>query len=139
MSATSQLRYDVRISGLLPANDAPLPDGERPHWSPLSHTLVHGPTEAVVVDPPITVAQTAALADWVESFGRRLAYSYITHWHADHWLGAGQRVDSRPGVVLPGLFTSPPGAVGHRHASEAPAGDRVRACVRAGRAGRPSS
>jgi hypothetical protein len=50
MSESSQLQYDVLISGLLPANDAPLPNGERPHWSPLPHTLIHGPAEAVLVD-----------------------------------------------------------------------------------------
>ena len=100
MSTSSQLQYDVLISGLLPANDAPLPNGDRPHWSPLSHTLVHGRTEAVVVDPPITVAQATALADWIESSGKRLAYIYITHWHADHWLSTGQLTARFPGVTV---------------------------------------
>ena len=44
----STLQYDVMVSGLLPTSAAPMPDGERPHWSPLSHTLIHGPTEAVI-------------------------------------------------------------------------------------------
>ena len=100
MSATSPLQYDVHVSGLLPAGGEPLPSGERPHWSPLSHTLIHGPTEAVVVDPPITVAQAAALGDWIESFGRRLAYIYITHWHADHWLTTGLLAERFPGVTV---------------------------------------
>jgi len=100
MSESSQLRYDVLVSGLLPANDAPLPNGDRPHWSPLSHTLIHGPTEAAVVDPPITVVQASALADWIESFGKRLAYIYITHWHADHWLSTGQLTARFPGVTV---------------------------------------
>lgn len=100
MSTSSRLQYDVLISGLLPANDAPLPNGDRPHWSPLSHTLIHGPTEAMVVDPPITVAQATALADWIESFGKRLAYIYITHWHADHWLSTGQLTARFPGVTV---------------------------------------
>ena len=42
MPASNELRYDVLISGLLPATGDPLPNGERPHWSPLSHTLIHG-------------------------------------------------------------------------------------------------
>jgi glyoxylase-like metal-dependent hydrolase (beta-lactamase superfamily II) len=100
MSAASQLRYDVFVSGLLPAHDTPLPNGELPHWSPLAHTLIHGPAEAVLVDPPITVAQTTALGDWVESFGTRLAYIYITHWHADHWLGTRQLTQRFPGVTV---------------------------------------
>jgi len=54
MRANSTLQYDVKVSGLLPAAAEPMPNGERPHWSPLSHTLIHGPTEAVLVDPPIT-------------------------------------------------------------------------------------
>jgi glyoxylase-like metal-dependent hydrolase (beta-lactamase superfamily II) len=100
MSANGTLSYEVLVSGLLPAAGQPLPDGAQPHWSPLSHTLIHGPTEAVVVDPPITVAQTAALADWIAASGKRLAYVYITHWHADHWLGASELVARFPGAVV---------------------------------------
>ena len=100
MSASTELRYDVLISGLLPTTGDPLPNGERPHWSPLSHTLIHGPAEAVLVDPPITVAQATALADWIESFGKRLAYIYITHWHADHWLATSQIVQRFPGATV---------------------------------------
>lgn len=99
-ASNSALQYDVKVSGLLPAAAPPPPNGEQPHWSPLSHTLIHGPTEAVVVDPPITVAQTAALADWIAAFGKRLAYVYITHWHADHWLGTGELVARFPGAVV---------------------------------------
>jgi glyoxylase-like metal-dependent hydrolase (beta-lactamase superfamily II) len=99
-SATSSLDYDVHVSPLLPASDAPLPNGDRPYWSPLSHTLIHGPTEAVVVDPPITVAQAAELGDWIASFGKRLAYIYITHWHADHWLATGPLAERFPGVTV---------------------------------------
>jgi hypothetical protein len=64
----------------------PLPDGSRPHWSPLSHTLIAGPTEAAVVDPPITVAQGDALGDWLAAAGVRLKAIYLTRSHADHWL-----------------------------------------------------
>jgi glyoxylase-like metal-dependent hydrolase (beta-lactamase superfamily II) len=98
--ANSTLQYDVKVSGLLPAAAEPMPNGERPQWSPLSHTLIHGPTEAVLVDPPITVGQTAALADWIAAFGKRLAYIYITHWHADHWLGTSELVRWFPGAVV---------------------------------------
>jgi glyoxylase-like metal-dependent hydrolase (beta-lactamase superfamily II) len=100
MAPAEPLQYDVKVSGLLPATGEPLPNGERPHWSPLAHTLIHGPTEAALVDPPITVAQTAALGDWIEAHGRRLAYIYITHWHADHWLGTSELVARFPGTVV---------------------------------------
>jgi glyoxylase-like metal-dependent hydrolase (beta-lactamase superfamily II) len=100
MPASTALHYDVQVSGLLPASAPPLPNGEQPHWSPLSHTLIYGPTEAVIVDPPITITQTAALADWIESHDRRLSYIYITHWHADHWLGTGILAERFPGTVV---------------------------------------
>lgn len=100
MSVHGPLQYDVKVSGLLPAAGEPMPNGERPHWSPLSHTLIHGPSEAVLVDPPITVAQTAALGDWIAARGKRLAYIYITHWHADHWLGTGELAARFPGVTV---------------------------------------
>jgi glyoxylase-like metal-dependent hydrolase (beta-lactamase superfamily II) len=101
----SALQYDVRVSGLLPARDAALPTGEAPHWSPLAHTLIHGPTEAALVDPPITVAQATALADWVETFGKRLTTIYVTHWHADHWLTAGELTRRFPGARV---YATPP-------------------------------
>ena len=74
MPPSSKLQYRVLVSGLLPVSGLPPPDGTRPRWSPLSHTLMFGPAEAVVVDPPITVAQATALANWIESFGKRLTY-----------------------------------------------------------------
>ena len=117
MASAEPLQYDVKVSGLLPATGEPLPNGERPHWSPLAHTLIHGPTEAALVDPPITVAQTAALGDWIEAHGRRLAYIYITHWHADHWLGTSELVARFPGAVV---YASP--ATVRRMAESTPGG-----------------
>ena len=78
--ARGSLRYDVKVSGLLPAAGDPL--------------------------PPITVTQTAALGDWIEATGKRLAFIYITHWHADHWLGTGELVARFPGAV--GCASPPP-------------------------------
>jgi glyoxylase-like metal-dependent hydrolase (beta-lactamase superfamily II) len=107
MTGTDDLRYDVLVSGLTPVDDTPTPDGHAPHWSPLSHTLIHGPGAAVVVDPPITRAQTTALADWIEARGKSLEYVYVTHWHGDHWLGAGQLLRRFPhATVLAGPATA---------------------------------
>ena len=41
------------------------------------------------MDTPITIAQTNALPDRIENIipGRNLSTVYITHGHADHWLG----------------------------------------------------
>jgi len=115
MNTRDELRYEVLVSGLAPIEGAALPDGRPAHWSPLSHTLVFGQTSAAVVDPPITRAQTAALADWIAAHGRRLEYIYITHWHGDHWLGTGELLRRFPeATVLAG-----PGTVGRIKASVA--------------------
>ena len=65
----------------------PSPDGDL--WSPIPSTLIYGDAEAVLVDTPITIAQTNALADWIETIipGRHLSTVYVTHGHGDHWLG----------------------------------------------------
>jgi glyoxylase-like metal-dependent hydrolase (beta-lactamase superfamily II) len=91
-----ELRYAVHVSPLIPVRGDPLPDGTRPHWSPLAHTLIAGPTEAVVVDPPITVAQGDTLGDWLAASGVRLKAVYLTHWHADHWLSTVRLLDRFP-------------------------------------------
>ncbi|QRP45764.1 MBL fold metallo-hydrolase [Amycolatopsis sp. FDAARGOS 1241] len=100
MSARSTLQYRVFISAPLPIHALPPAAGTQPQWSPLSHTLVFGPTEAALVDPPLTLAQARSLADWVEAFGKRLAHIYITHWHADHWLSTGELARRFPGVTV---------------------------------------
>lgn len=84
------LAYDVLVSGLAPLRVPALPGGEAAHWSPLSHTLIQGEKEAVLVDPPITAAQADALADWVAGHDRRLTAIYVTHAHGDHWLGTAR-------------------------------------------------
>jgi hypothetical protein len=64
MTSQTEITYDVFISDMIPLADAtPLPNGDRPMWQPMSSTLIYGPTEAVLVDPPLTIKQTEALAD----------------------------------------------------------------------------
>ncbi|OAG42680.1 hypothetical protein AYO21_02963 [Fonsecaea monophora] len=70
-----------------------LDDPDKQWWQPITSTLIHGPTSAVLVDPPITTAQAEKVADWVDSVlslypGKRLRYIYITHAHGDHYFGA---------------------------------------------------
>lgn len=104
----NELRHEVLVSDLAPVADlTPVPDGSPALWQAMSHTLVYGPTSAALVDPPITEAQTAALADWIEARGRRLEYIYITHWHGDHWLGTGDLLQRFPhATVLAGPATA---------------------------------
>src|ERR1039457_4948759 len=70
------------------------------------HLVVGGQRvdEDRVVDVPATFDQTDALADWVESKGRRLTHIYITHGHGDHWLGLARMIQRFPGAT--GLATS---------------------------------
>jgi glyoxylase-like metal-dependent hydrolase (beta-lactamase superfamily II) len=58
-------------------------------WSPIPCTLIYGDVEAVLVDTPITIAQTNALADWIEATipGKNISAVYVTHGHGDHWTG----------------------------------------------------
>jgi hypothetical protein len=75
MTSQTEITYDVFISEMIPlAGATPLPHGDRSMWQPMFSTLIYGPTEAVLVDPPLTIKQTEALADWVESFGTNLSY-----------------------------------------------------------------
>ncbi|KAK5061506.1 hypothetical protein LTR84_008050 [Exophiala bonariae] len=74
-------------------------------WSPISSTLIRTTTSAVLVDTPITEAQNASLADWIErelSNGTErpasLDYIYITHGHGDHWFGTNALKRRFPGV-----------------------------------------
>jgi glyoxylase-like metal-dependent hydrolase (beta-lactamase superfamily II) len=101
MTSQTEITYDVFISDMIPLADAtPLPNGDHPMWQPMSSTLIYGPTEAVLVDPPLTIKQTEALADWVESFGKKLSYIYITHGHGDHWFGTKPLTERFPGVTV---------------------------------------
>ena len=53
--------YEVFIAEPIPQNVTDLiPNGDRPVWSPLSTTLIHGASDAVLVDPPFTREQAHA-------------------------------------------------------------------------------
>jgi len=95
---TSSLRANIYVAPAIPWSK---PNGkEGGPWSPIACTLIHGDREAVLVDTPITNAQNKDLADWVEATipGKRLTTIYITHGHADHWLGINMLRRRFPGV-----------------------------------------
>lgn len=85
------LKYDVYVSPSTRAE--PVLEGDSPfNWSPVSSTLIYGKRSAILVDTAITIQQNTKLAAWVESKLQHdqieLSAIYITHGHADHFLGA---------------------------------------------------
>ncbi|MEV4262468.1 MBL fold metallo-hydrolase [Kribbella sp. NPDC049584] len=98
MSGT--LRYDVHVSGMIPAAGKSLADGALPQWSPLAHTLIHGDTEALLTDPPITRGQADELITWIKGHRVTLRYIYLTHAHADHWLTTNYLTAAFPDVEV---------------------------------------
>ncbi|KAJ6078802.1 hypothetical protein N7467_008555 [Penicillium canescens] len=83
----SILQADVYVSSRLPL--AVKRAGESSCFSPISCTLIHGDSEAVLVDTPISISQTEDLVRWIKETapGKDLRYVYITHGHGDHWFG----------------------------------------------------
>lgn len=84
---SSILQADVYVSSRLPI--AIQRAGESSSFSPISCTLIHGNSEAALVDTPISVSQTEDLARWIKETApdKDLRYVYITHGHGDHWFG----------------------------------------------------
>ena len=56
-------------------------------WPPSTSTLISDDDGALLVDCLITEHEGRELAAWVKSHDRELRYVYITHPHADHFLG----------------------------------------------------
>jgi glyoxylase-like metal-dependent hydrolase (beta-lactamase superfamily II) len=98
-SRTAALSYEVFVSGQIPTSGT-LPTGAPQQWSPLSTTLVHGASDAILVDPPFTVEQTRQVGDWIQRSGKKLTHIYITHGHGDHWFGASLLAERFPGATV---------------------------------------
>ncbi|OIJ26385.1 MBL fold metallo-hydrolase [Nocardioides luteus] len=88
---SGNLSYEVFIADPIPQNVTDLvPNGDKREFSPLSITLISGDRDAVLVDPPMTIAQTATVGDWIESTGKNLTHIFATHGHGDHWFGSAE-------------------------------------------------
>lgn len=84
----SALQVDVYVAPAAPIgikNEDPLKEW----FSPISCTLIQGPTSAVLVDTPATIELSEGLASWIKKTapGKNLRFIYTTHAHADHFLG----------------------------------------------------
>jgi len=61
------LTYRTLISPPVPvAGGRLLPNGDKRMFSPLTTTLITGDRDAVLVDPPLTSDQSAAVGDWID-------------------------------------------------------------------------
>jgi glyoxylase-like metal-dependent hydrolase (beta-lactamase superfamily II) len=96
----TRLSYETFVSDSIPRAHGALPSGESLVWSPITSTLIAGAEDALLVDPPLTRAQTERVADWIAESGKRLRYIYVTHGHGDHWFGTSHLVQRFPGVTV---------------------------------------
>lgn len=69
-------------------------------WPPTTSTLIRDDGRGLLVDCLITEQEARELAAWVKSHDCELGYVYITHPHADHFLGLPEILatfpDARP-------------------------------------------
>ncbi|KAJ5899657.1 beta-lactamase-like protein [Penicillium taxi] len=95
------LKFEVYVAPQIDVNyNITLPITGAVKWSPISSTLIYGENEAILVDTPITFEQNEELIEWVLSKlgNRQLTRIYITHGHADHFLGISLFKKRFPGI-----------------------------------------
>ena len=75
---SSALTYDTFVSDPIAVDTTEtVPNGDRRMFSPLTATLIAGRESAVLVDPPLSIDQAAAVGDWIADSGKVLQLSLI--------------------------------------------------------------
>ena len=69
-------------------------------WPPSTSTLISDDGSALLVDCLITEPEARKLAAWIQSRDRAPAYVYVTHPHADHFLGLPEILAAFPEARL---------------------------------------
>jgi glyoxylase-like metal-dependent hydrolase (beta-lactamase superfamily II) len=77
-------------------------------WPPTTATLISADDCALLVDCLITEQSARELAGWVRSHGTEPGYVYITHPHADHFLGLPEIMAAFPDIRPVALAESIP-------------------------------
>ena len=86
-TSPSPLHWEVLIRKRAGATQGIPPGKEALSWVANTATLFWGERDAVLVDTFLSDAQSADLAEWIETKGRTLKTIYLTHGHPDHFFG----------------------------------------------------
>ncbi|GAA2440295.1 MBL fold metallo-hydrolase [Streptomyces glaucus] len=76
---------------------------QRATWPASTATLIHGPREAALVDALVTEREARDLTAWIRAKDKVLTTVYVTHGHADHFLGLSVVLDAFPDAVAVAL------------------------------------
>ena len=101
------LDFDVFLVEPKPIPTA-IPGFEAATWPPSTSTLISDDDGALLVDCLITEPEARDLAAWVKSHGTEPGYVYITHPHADHFLGLPEVLAAFPAARPVALAESIP-------------------------------
>lgn len=75
-------------------------------FSPTTSTLLVGQAASVLIDAQFIDSDITALGDMIEKSDTKLTTIYVTHGHADHYLGVGPLLERFPGaraIATPGV------------------------------------
>jgi glyoxylase-like metal-dependent hydrolase (beta-lactamase superfamily II) len=101
------LVFDVFQVGPKPIPSA-IPGFESATWPPSTSTLISDDDGALLVDCLITEPEARELAGWVKAHRVEPGYVYITHPHADHFLGLPEILAAFPAARPVALAESVP-------------------------------